>query len=172
MNELVSFEPEPEDQEDFEPALDTPTDLRPDLSLIGLDEIERGVVEDTAENRRALRGAHMNWDAVYSQTGRPTGLIAARTQEQTKERRVLSLLNNSIEKFKNEISTITEITECYQVTGESDYLIKIMVKDMQAFEKLISDRLSRIEEIGQMKTMMVLSKTKDTRLIPHPYDNK
>jgi hypothetical protein len=92
LNELVSFEPEPEDQEDFEPALDTPTDLRPDLSLIGLDEIERGVVEDTAENRRALRGAHMNWDAVYSQTGRPTGLIAARTQEQTKERRVLSLL--------------------------------------------------------------------------------
>ena len=81
-------------------------------------------------------------------------------------------MNNSIEKFKNEISTITEITECYQVTGESDYLIKIMVKDMQAFEKLISDRLSRIEEIGQMKTMMVLSKTKDTRLIPHPYDNK
>jgi Lrp/AsnC family leucine-responsive transcriptional regulator len=81
-------------------------------------------------------------------------------------------VNNSIEKFKNEISTITEITECYQVTGESDYLIKIMVKDMQAFEKLISDRLSRIEEIGQMKTMMVLSKTKDTRLIPHPYDNK
>jgi Lrp/AsnC family leucine-responsive transcriptional regulator len=81
-------------------------------------------------------------------------------------------VNNSIEKFKNEISTITEITECYQVTGESDYLIKIMVKDIQAFEKLISDRLSRIEEIGQMKTMMVLSKTKDTRLIPHPYDNK
>jgi Lrp/AsnC family leucine-responsive transcriptional regulator len=81
-------------------------------------------------------------------------------------------INNSIEKFKNEISTITEISECYQVTGESDYLIKIMVKDMQAFEKLISDRLSRIEEIGQMKTMMVLSKTKDTRLIPHPYDNK
>ena len=91
MGELVSFEPERE-EEDFEPALDTPTDLRPDLSLIGLDEIERGVVEDTAENRRVLRGAHMAWDAVYSQTGRPTGLIAARTVEQLKERRLLSIV--------------------------------------------------------------------------------
>lgn len=91
MGELVSFEPERE-EEDFEPALDTPTDLRPDLTLIGLDEIERGVVEDTAENRRVLRGAHMAWDAVYSQTGRPTGLIAARTVEQLKERRLLSIV--------------------------------------------------------------------------------
>ena len=33
----------------------------------------------------------MAWDAVYSQTGRPTGLIAARTVEQLKERRILSM---------------------------------------------------------------------------------
>jgi hypothetical protein len=54
-------------------------------------EMERGVVEDTYENRQILRGALMNWDPVYSQTGQPTGLIAARSQEQMKERRVLSL---------------------------------------------------------------------------------
>ena len=81
-------------------------------------------------------------------------------------------INNSIEKFKTEISNIEEITECYQVTGEADYLMKIMVKDMQAFEKLISEKLSKIEEIGQMKTMMILSKTKDSKLIPHQYDKK
>ena len=90
MSELTPFDA-PKEEEDLEPALDTPLDLRPDLTAIGLVEIERGVVEDTYENRQVLRGALMNWDAVYSQTGTPTGLIAARSQEQSKERRVLSL---------------------------------------------------------------------------------
>ena len=82
---------EPKEDEDFEPALETPVDLRPDLSAIGLVEHERGVVEDTYENRQALRAASFNWDAVYSQTGQPTGLISARSAEQTRERRIMSL---------------------------------------------------------------------------------
>jgi hypothetical protein len=90
MSDLLPFE-EPKEEEDLEPALDTPLDMRPDLAAIGMVEMERGVVEDTYENRQILRGAFMNWDTVYSQTGQPTGLIAARSQEQTKERRVLSL---------------------------------------------------------------------------------
>lgn len=91
MTELNLFEPEQPEEEDIEPAIDTPLNLRPDLSAIGMVEMERGVVEDTYENRQILRGAHMNWDPVYSQTGQPTGLIAARSQEMSKERRVLSL---------------------------------------------------------------------------------
>ena len=81
----------PSEEEDNEPALETPIDLRPDLSAIGLVEHERGVVEDSYENRQALRSAQFTWDAVYTQTGSPTGLIAARSAEQTRERRVLSL---------------------------------------------------------------------------------
>jgi hypothetical protein len=77
--------------EDTEPAIETPHEMRPDLSAIGLVEHERGVVEDTYENRAALRQNKMNWDPVYTQTGAPTGLIAARTLEQTKGRRLLSL---------------------------------------------------------------------------------
>jgi hypothetical protein len=84
------FEPEKE-EEAPEPIIETTPDLRPDLTALGLQEHEKGVVEDTYENRQALRAAHMNWDPVYSQNGTPTGLIAARTQEQTKERRLLSL---------------------------------------------------------------------------------
>jgi hypothetical protein len=90
MSDLLPFE-EPKEEEDLEPAVDTPLDFRPDLTAIGMVEMERGVVEDTYENRQILRGALMNWDPVYSQTGQPTGLIAARSQEQMKERRVLSL---------------------------------------------------------------------------------
>lgn len=91
MSELLNLEPEKNEEEDFEPAIEQPLDMRPDLASIGLHEIERGVVEDTYENRQALRRAQMTWDPVYSQTGAPTGLITARTLEQTRERRLLSL---------------------------------------------------------------------------------
>lgn len=91
MSEIVNFEPEKVDEEDYEPAVDTTLDLRPDLAALGLLEHERGVVEDTYENRQILRAARYNWDTVYSSTGAPTGLIAARSPEQQRERRVLAL---------------------------------------------------------------------------------
>jgi hypothetical protein len=81
-----------QEEEPSEPQIETTPDLRPDLAALGLQEHERGVVEDTYENRQVLRGAHMNWDPVYDQQGKPTGLISARTKEQTKERRVLALV--------------------------------------------------------------------------------
>lgn len=83
--------------EDEEPAYqslpDLPTayDLRPDLSELGIIEHERGVCQDTYENRSLLRRANFAYDTVYDQMGRPTGLIAARSQEQLRERRVISL---------------------------------------------------------------------------------
>jgi len=90
MTELSLFDESPE-EENSDPQIETPVDLRPDLTKYGLQEVEKGVVEDTYENRQALRQASMHWDTVYSQTGQPTGLISARTQEMDKQRRMLSL---------------------------------------------------------------------------------
>lgn len=80
-----------EDPTDKIPQDDRPYDFRPDLEAIGIIEHERGVCEDTFENRAVLRRNKLNWDSVYDASGAPTGLIAARTQEATKERRLLSL---------------------------------------------------------------------------------
>ena len=71
--------------------IDEPVNLRPDLSTYGIIEVERGVCEDTFENRKLLRNGKMGWDTVYSTNGVPTGLIQARSMEMAKERRMLSL---------------------------------------------------------------------------------
>ena len=71
--------------------IDDPINLRPDLSELGIIEHERGVCEDTFDNRKILRGAKMGWDTVYSSNGVPTGLIQARSQAMATERRMLSL---------------------------------------------------------------------------------
>lgn len=93
MSEISLFDEEdPEvDPTLGEPAIDEPVDNRPDLTELGMIEHERGVVEDTYENRAVLRRAKLNWQPVYDQSGNPTGLIVARSPEAMKERRLLSL---------------------------------------------------------------------------------
>lgn len=78
-------------------------------------------------------------------------------------------LENAISNFKKEISKIPEIMECYQVTGNADYILIALLKDIRHFENLISQRLSKVEEIGQMQTMVILSKVKDSKLLPLDY---
>jgi len=91
-SELINvFNPTGEQEERAEYVIDEPLDLRPDLTLIGLEEVDKGVCEDTFENRQVLRRAKLNWDPVYSTNGIPTGLIRARSQQSTIERRILSL---------------------------------------------------------------------------------
>jgi hypothetical protein len=71
--------------------IDEPINLRPDLSLLGIQESDRGVCEDTYENRAILRRSKLNWAPVYATNGVPTGLIQAISSEMLTERRVLSL---------------------------------------------------------------------------------
>ena len=78
-------------------------------------------------------------------------------------------VENAISNFKKEINKIPEIMECYQVTGNADYVLIVMLKDIRDFEALISQKLSKMEEIGQMQTMVVLSKPKDSKVLPIEY---
>ena len=78
-------------------------------------------------------------------------------------------VENAISNFKKQINQMPEIMECYQVTGNADYILIVMLKDIRDFESLISTRLSKMEEIGQMQTMMILSKVKDSTVLPLNY---
>lgn len=59
----------------------TPRDLRPDLSLYGLEETDRGVCEDTYENRSVLRANRLNWQIIYDESGEPTDNILVLSPE-------------------------------------------------------------------------------------------
>ena len=71
--------------------IDTPINLRPDLSLYGIEEVDRGICEDTFENRQALRRAKLNWIPVYAVNGVPTGTIQALSPEMQTAQRLHSL---------------------------------------------------------------------------------
>lgn len=78
-------------------------------------------------------------------------------------------INNAIQNFIKQINDIDNIVECHQLTGNFDYQLKVIVADIPAFDKLITEKLSNIEEIRQMQTMVVLSTIKSTPVLPVNY---
>jgi len=77
---------------------------------------------------------------------------------------------NALNNFMAKIRAIDEITECYIITGEADFLIKIVCKDLPSYEQLLFKTLSQIEEIERLKTLMTLSTVKDVRILPFEYE--
>jgi len=77
---------------------------------------------------------------------------------------------NALDHFLEKIRAIDEITECYIITGDADFLMKIVCKDLPSYEKLLFKTLSQIEEIERIKTLMTLSKVKKDKVLPFDYD--
>ena len=75
-------------------------------------------------------------------------------------------LNNFMEKLKG----IDEIVECYIITGEADFLLKVICKDIPTYEQLLFKTLSQIEEIERLKTLMTLSTVKNSKILPYEYE--
>jgi Lrp/AsnC family leucine-responsive transcriptional regulator len=70
-----------------------------------------------------------------------------------------------IERFRRSVNEIPEVLECYHVSGEFDFLLKIVVRDIRAYEQLVREKLSKIKGIQQIKTSFVLATTKHTTQI-------
>jgi Lrp/AsnC family leucine-responsive transcriptional regulator len=76
---------------------------------------------------------------------------------------------NSVPNFIKQIEEIPEIIECYHVTGSSDYVLKIMVTDIAAYESLAMDKIRNISEIANVTTMVILSTIKKMKVVPLQY---
>ena len=75
-------------------------------------------------------------------------------------------IENAMQKFTSQIQQIDEVIECVQVTGDYDYLLRVIVKDVSGLDVLINQKLSTIEVIGQLKSNVILSTIKSSKKIP------
>lgn len=75
-------------------------------------------------------------------------------------------IDNAMQKFVDQIRDIEEVVECAQVTGDYDYYLKVVVKDIAEYDELVNTKLSKIEEIGQMRSSVLLSTVKESTVIP------
>lgn len=68
-------------------------------------------------------------------------------------------------KFEKEVANIKEVLECYHISGDYDYLLKVLVKDMQAFREFMVKKLTTINHIGSTHSMFVINEVKHTTAI-------
>lgn len=66
----------------------------------------------------------------------------------------------SIDQVKEEFSNFPEVLECYSITGEEDYLLKVMVQDVEEYENFMLNKLAKIPAISRIKSFVVLSTLK------------
>ncbi|HXB07929.1 MAG TPA: Lrp/AsnC family transcriptional regulator [Puia sp.] len=62
--------------------------------------------------------------------------------------------------FEKEVIKFPEVMECYQVTGEFDFLVKTAIKDMVEYNDFLMNRLATLPNIGAVQTHFVLSEGK------------
>ena len=59
-----------------------------------------------------------------------------------------------------------EVMECYLMTGDADYLLRVLVPDVPAFERFILDFLSRVPGVGNIKSSFALKQVKYQTALP------
>lgn len=70
-----------------------------------------------------------------------------------------------VKKFEKEVTNLVEVLECYHISGDYDYLLKVLVKDMQAFREFMVNKLTSINHIGSTHSMFVINEVKHTTAI-------
>jgi Lrp/AsnC family transcriptional regulator, leucine-responsive regulatory protein len=83
---------------------------------------------------------------------------------------IMASLNGSrkstIESFTTKIQNIREVIECHHVTGSSDFLLKVITKDIKSYNKFILDNLIEIDEIANINSLVVLNTIKNSKVLP------
>ena len=106
-----------------------------------------------------------------------TGVISHYTAILNPERLGLSLLafvNVSLDKraghatdeFKEAVKEWPEVSECYAMTGEMDYLLRVLVTDLQHFSRFVMDKVLRHPGVLDVKSSFALEEVKRTTMLP------
>jgi Lrp/AsnC family transcriptional regulator len=71
-----------------------------------------------------------------------------------------------IELFNAAIMELPEVLECYLMGGSNDFLLKVMVEDLDAYHQFSSGKLAALENVNQIKSSFVLNEVKKSTVIP------
>jgi Lrp/AsnC family leucine-responsive transcriptional regulator len=73
------------------------------------------------------------------------------------------------ERFEAAVRALPQVLECLLITGqEADYQLKVIVRDMDAYQELLLHRITRIEGVSGVHTSFVLRRVVDRTTIPLP----
>lgn len=71
-----------------------------------------------------------------------------------------------LEAFSKAISRWPEVLECYLMTGHRDYLLRVVVEDLQAYEKFLKQKLTLVPGIASIESSFALDQIKYSIAVP------
>ena len=75
-------------------------------------------------------------------------------------------IEKALEKFEKEIRARPEVMECYLMTGEADYLLRVGTADLGAYERFLIERLTRIPGVASIKSSFALKQVAYRTALP------
>lgn len=75
-------------------------------------------------------------------------------------------IKSNVIEFESEVGKLPEVLECYHVSGEYDYILKVLVNDMEAYREFMLTKLTNLKHIGSTQSTFIISPVKSTTALP------
>jgi Lrp/AsnC family leucine-responsive transcriptional regulator len=71
-----------------------------------------------------------------------------------------------LDRFADAVSHWPEVVDCYLMTGQRDYLMRIVAADLEAYERFLKDKLTRLDNVASIETSFALGQVKRSEVLP------
>lgn len=75
-------------------------------------------------------------------------------------------VDRNLAEFERRMAQFPQVMECYLMTGDSDYLLRVLVRDMEALQDFILEGLTRIPGVANIRSSFALKQAKYTTALP------
>lgn len=69
-------------------------------------------------------------------------------------------------RFEEEVAALQEVLECHHTAGAFDYLLKVVVRDIEAYQQFVKEKLAALENIGRVQSHFVMTEVKNSTVLP------
>jgi len=76
--------------------------------------------------------------------------------------RLIQHAREYLTKFESEVAKLTEVLECFHVSGDYDYILKICVGNMEEYREFMVSKLTTLQYIGSTHSTFMISEVKNT----------
>jgi Lrp/AsnC family leucine-responsive transcriptional regulator len=73
-----------------------------------------------------------------------------------------------LDRFAQAVARWPEVVDCYLMTGPRDYLLRVVVSDLKAYEQFLKDKLTRLDGVASIETSFALGQVKRSEVLPLP----
>lgn len=151
--------------------------------MLKYDEIDKALLRLLQHNSKLTTAAYANRlnlskTAVYERikrlekTGVITGYVALLDKKKVNKTftvfchvKLSQHVKDFVLKFEREVLKLDEVTECFHISGDHDYILKIHVCDMDAYREFMLTKLTTIQNIGSTQSSFVINEVKYTTAI-------